>query len=291
MASSEPSEDPRLPVDKLAKLIRKDAAGRPKIMGIVNVTPDSFHKESRMDFSKAVSTALEMWNCGAKWVDIGGESTRPGSLEVSIEDELTRVIPVIEELKMRMPAGLISIDTKKPEVAKEAIKAGAMMINDVSGLRNKEMFELALSEKLPVCIMHMQNNPENMQVSPNYEDCLGEVSEFLFSKADELIENGFPEELIIIDPGIGFGKLLEHNIELLRGVQKLRKNSFSIMNGVSNKSMIGQLTNQDDTSSRLAGTLGASAFGQMKGVDILRVHDVKEHVDLSRVLGALINNG
>jgi len=289
MASSEPSVHSRLSNSELSKLIRKDALGRPKIMGIVNVTPDSFHKNSRKDYSSAVSAALEMWKSGAQWVDIGGESTRPGSLEVSTEDELKRVIPVINELKKKMPTGLISIDTKKPEVAKEAIIAGAMMINDVSGLRNKEMFELVLSEKIPVCIMHMQNNPESMQVSPNYEDCVEEVSTILFSKADELIENGFPENLIIIDPGIGFGKLSYHNLDLLRGTQKLKRNCFSVMNGVSRKSIIGHLTNQNDTSNRLAGTLGASAFGQMNGIDILRVHDVKEHVDLSNVLCALIN--
>ncbi len=289
MASSEPSVHSRISNEELSKLIRKDALGRPKIMGIVNITPDSFHKNSRMDYSSAVSIGLEMWKSGAHWVDIGGESTRPGSSEVSIETELKRVIPVIKELKKRMPKGLISIDTKKPEVARECIIAGAMMINDVSGLRNKKMFELVLSEKIPVCIMHMQNNPESMQVSPDYKDCLEEVSNILFSKADELIENGFPENLIILDPGIGFGKLTNHNLDLLRGTKKIKRDCFSVMNGVSRKSIIGHITNQPDTSNRLAGTLAASAFGQINGIDILRVHDVKEHVDLSNVLSALIN--
>ena len=289
MASSSPSEHQRPTLAELAKFIRKDSMNKPRIMGIVNVTPDSFHKESRKEGGSAISTALEMWDSGALWVDIGGESTRPGSDEVSLEEELDRVIPVIKELKKIKPDGLISIDTKKVEVAKQAILAGALMINDVSGLRNKEMFELVLSERIPVCIMHMQNNPKNMQASPYYDDCLDEVCELLFSKADDLISNGYPKELIILDPGIGFGKLLTHNLELLRGIEKMRRGQFSILHGASRKSIIGELTNNKSTEKRLPGSLAVSAFGQMKGVDIIRVHDVEEHVDLTRVLSAIMN--
>ena len=289
MATSGPSEALRPTLDELASFIRKDISGKPRIMGIVNVTPDSFHKDSRRDFDAAVNTAIDMWDSGALWVDVGGESTRPGSEEVTIEEELNRVIPVIKELKKRRPNGLISIDTKKVEVAKVAINAGALMINDVSGLRNNEMLELLLSETIPVCIMHMQKNPEDMQVSPYYDDCLEEVCDFLFSKADELINRGFPECLIILDPGIGFGKLLTHNLELLRGTKKIRRGRFSVLNGVSRKSMIGEITNNEGTEKRLPGTLAASAFGQMNGIDILRVHDVDEHVDLTNVLGAMMN--
>ena len=289
MASSAPSEGMRPSTQELASLIRKDEFGRPKIMGIVNVTNDSFHKNSRCDFDQAIKTALDMWDLGADWVDVGGESTRPGSKEVSLDEELNRVIPVIKKLKSLMPNGLISIDTKKVEVAKEAIKAGALMVNDVSGLRDDKMFEFVLSEKIPVCIMHMQNNPENMQVLPYYDDCLTEVSNYLFSKAEDLISKGFPEDLIILDPGIGFGKSLDHNLELLRGIEKLRRGTFSVLNGVSRKSMIGEITNNKCTSDRLSGTLGASAYAQINGVDLLRVHDVKEHVDLSNVLSAIIN--
>ena len=223
MASSEPSKAVQPSVEELASFIRKDALGRPKVMGIVNVTNDSFYKDSRYNQEQAIKAALEMWDLGVDWIDIGGESTRPGSKAISSEKELKRVIPIIKELKSLIPNILISIDTKKPDVAKEAINAGALMINDVSGLRNDEMFELILSERIPVCIMHMQNNPEDMQVSPDYDDCIGDVSNYLFSKADELIKRGFPKELIILDPGIGFGKLLDHNLELLRGTEKLRR--------------------------------------------------------------------
>ncbi|RAH15649.1 MAG: dihydropteroate synthase [Methanobacteriota archaeon] len=289
MASSRPSGNHRPSIGEFASLIRKDDAFGPKIMGIVNVTPDSFYANSRSDFDQAVKKSLDMWNLGAEWVDVGGESTRPGSDEVSIDEELSRVIPVIKELKKIRPDGLISIDTKKFEVAKKAIDAGAMMINDVSGLRNDEMFELVLSEKLPVCIMHMQNMPSDMQNKPKYDDCLREVKEILTNKANELINRGFPEELIILDPGIGFGKLKKHNLELLRGNKFLSSGKFSILNGVSRKSIIGELTKNKDANQRLAGTLAASAYGQMNEVDILRVHDVKEHVDLRNVLSALIN--
>jgi len=289
MATSETSMSSRPTLPELAKLIRRDERSTPRIMGIVNVTPDSFHKGSRRDTVTAVNSALEMLKSGADWIDIGGESTRPGADPVTVEEELNRVIPVITELKKIMPNVLISVDTKKVEVAKQAILAGALMINDVSGLRNKDMFELVLSEKIPVCIMHMQNNPENMQVSPYYGDCLEEVCEILFSKADELINRGFPKNLIILDPGIGFGKLLTHNLELLRGTDKISRGTFSVLNGVSRKSMIGELTNSKNTENRLPGTLAVSAFGQMNGIDILRVHDVKEHVDLTNVLSAIMD--
>ena len=289
MASSRPSKLSRPSFDEFASLIRTDTQGSPKIMGVVNLTPDSFHADSRLDFEGAVAKALEMWDMGAEWVDIGGESTRPGSKEVPLEEELNRVIPVIKELIKINPHGLISIDTKKVEVAKKAIAAGALMINDVSGLRNDDMFELVLSEKLPVCIMHMQKNPTDMQISPKYYDCLSEVSQILTKKAEELIKRGFPENLIILDPGIGFGKSKIHNLELLRGTKVLSSGKFSVLNGVSRKSIIGDLTKNKHTKDRLAGTLGASAFGHFNGIDILRVHDVKEHVDLRNVLCALIN--
>jgi dihydropteroate synthase len=264
MASSRPSRNNRPSRDEFSNLIRKDTFGVPKIMGIVNVTPDSFYSNSRFNFEQAINKSLEMWNFGAEWIDLGGESTRPGSEEVSIDEELNRVIPVIKELKKIKPDGLISIDTKKSEVAKKAIDAGALMINDVSGLRNDDMFELVLSKKVPVCIMHMQNMPLNMQKNPKYLNCLVDVKEILTNKANQLIESGFPEDLI------SSGK-------------------FSILNGVSRKSIIGELTKNDDINDRLAGTLAASAYGQINGVDILRVHDVKEHVDLRNVLSALIN--
>ena len=188
-------------------------------MGILNITPDSFHSDSRrFELDDSVKRGIEIWDYGATWLDIGGESTRPGAKTVDIEEELRRVIPVIKLLKERRPEGLISIDTRRAEVAREAIKAGAEMINDVSGFSDPEMIDVVIETGCAVCIMHMQGEPEKMQDNPEYKNCVDEVSSFLFGKAQELVDSGHPKELIIIDPGIGFGKLLEHNIELMKSM-------------------------------------------------------------------------
>lgn len=259
------------------------------IMGILNVTPDSFHEQSRMaTVEQAVETALEMWQKGATWIDIGGESTRPNAEYVSVEQELQRVVPVITALRLRNQTGLLSIDTRRPEVARAALDAGADIINDVSGLRDPEMVSLVLEKQCGVCIMHMQGEPQSMQKKPSYDDCAREVSTQLLETARGLIAAGLPAELIVLDPGIGFGKLLEHNIDLLQRHELFRGiEGFSLLWGVSRKSMIGQLTGHEDPNQRLSGTLAVAAMAYYQGIDIVRVHDVQEHVDLFKVLNSI----
>jgi dihydropteroate synthase len=263
----------------------------PKIMGILNVTPDSFYENSReQQVEQAISIGLQMWKDGATWIDIGGESTRPGADIVPVEEEIQRVIPVIVGLREHHPFGLISIDTRNPETARAALLAGADMVNDVTGLQNESMFELVLSMQCPVCIMHMRGEPKSMQSDVEYSDVVSEVNAFLKQKISRLVEGGFPLNLITVDPGIGFGKLLHHNIELLQAGASTKKTlKCSLLWGVSRKSMIGELTGNSKPSDRLAGTLGSAAFAMMEGIDILRVHDVKEHVDFLKVLSSLYN--
>lgn len=258
------------------------------IMGILNITPDSFHSESRrFELEDSVKRGIEIWDYGATWLDIGGESTRPGASPVDTEEELRRVIPVIKSLKERRPEGLISIDTRRAKVAREAINAGAEMINDISGFSDPEMIDVVLESGCAVCIMHMQGEPEKMQENPEYNNCVEEVSSFLFDKAQELVESGHPKELIIIDPGIGFGKLLSHNIQIIKSIETLTESNFSTLLGVSRKSMIGQITGKQKTEDRLPGTLATSAFAFYNKIDIIRVHDIDENVDLMKVLNEL----
>ncbi|MDP6907011.1 MAG: dihydropteroate synthase [Candidatus Thalassarchaeaceae archaeon] len=253
-------------------------------MGIINTTPDSFHSESRFSGNDAIAHGLKMWEEGADWIDIGGESTRPGAKAVDPTEEIARVIPLIEALRKANPNGLISIDTRRAEVARIALESGANMVNDVSGLRDPEMQSVILDAECAVCIMHMQGEPGNMQTNPNYSDVFQEVYSELNSIADKLVEKGHQKNLICLDPGIGFGKKLNHNLELLhsRGNSKYR-----ILWGVSRKSMFHQLLGRDSTNDRLAGTLGVAAHAMSEGVDILRVHDVKEHMDFLNTLATL----
>ncbi len=258
-------------------------------MGIVNATPDSFHAGSRVDsVAEAIDVGLAMWDAGADWVDIGGESTRPGARPVAVEDELERVIPVISALKDARPDGLISIDTRRSTVAAAALDAGADMVNDVSGLRDDVMLELVRDRGCAVCIMHMLGEPGDMQSDPQYTDVVAEVSRELNDTANRLIAAGHPAELICIDPGIGFGKLLEHNLALLRDGAQLRgPHSLALLWGVSRKSMFKELLGQDRTEDRLSGTLAVAAHAYNRGVDLLRVHDVAEHVALFTALKEL----
>ena len=252
---------------------------RPLVMGIINATPDSFHESSR---EGDIERAMKMIADGADWIDIGGESTRPGAKPVSIEEELSRVIPLVSEISKHCK---VSIDTRNHEVARKALEAGATMINDVSGLRDPAMVELVVESGCEVCIMHMLGEPGNMQDNPEYDDVNSEVNQYLISKARELVELEHPMDKIYLDPGIGFGKKLEHNIQLLKSCDSLRP--YSVLWGVSRKSMIGQICNQPDTENRLAGSLAVAAKGFYEGIDIIRVHDVREHVDLFSVLERL----
>lgn len=259
------------------------------LMGIINVTPDSFHAQSRKQtVESAVETGRKMWEEGATWLDIGGESTRPGAAEVPVDEELSRVIPVIEALRKQNPSGLISIDTRRPKVARASLEAGADLVNDVSGLRDPEMIEVVLENECGVCIMHMQGEPGSMQHQPQYRDCGKEVSEQLLETARALVAAGHPPELIALDPGIGFGKSFDHNLELLQRHELFRGvEGFAVLWGVSRKSMIGSITGKTLPEQRLSGTLGAAAFAHFEGIDILRVHDVNEHSDLLKTLQAL----
>ena len=271
-------------MDDLRPFLRRRPDGRCRLMGILNVTPDSFHAASRVDLDSAIERGLKMWSAGADWVDIGGESTRPGATPVESVEETARVVPVIQALRQANPDGLISIDTRRFDVAEAALDAGANMVNDVSGLRDSAMRELVVERGCAVCIMHMQGAPGNMQQNPTYEDVFGEVYGSLISTAEGLIERGHNQALICLDPGIGFGKNLNHNLELLHSRSD---SNYSIMWGVSRKSMFNQLLGRERTEDRLAGTLGVAAHAMLEGVDILRVHDVEAHNDLLTTMATL----
>jgi dihydropteroate synthase len=285
---------------EVAPFLKLRPDGRPRLMGIINTTPDSFHSPSRQSgVASATELALQMWKSGADWVDVGGESTRPGADSVDEEVEAARVVPVIGSIaaarrdvfasggKMES-AMLISVDTRRPSVARAALAAGADMVNDVSGLRDSAMVDLVLEAGCAVCIMHMQGEPSSMQDNPEYSDIVAEVSEKLLTSAENLVHRGMDAGLICIDPGIGFGKTLIHNLKLLQNPSDLRGgNGISVLWGASRKSMFKELLGRQDSDDRLAGTLAVAAYGMAQGVDILRVHDVEPHDDLLKTLGSL----
>ncbi len=269
-------------IDSLNKHTHK-IVKMPQLMGILNITPDSFYAESRFNYQNVINRAEHMINNGADWLDVGGESTRPGATKISIEEELDRVIPIIKLLRKEFPEVLISIDTRNYQVARLAIENGANMVNDVSGLRDVKMQDLVLETGCMVCIMHMQGEPGSMQEQPNYDDVVEEVVKYLEHKAQELINRGHKMENIVIDPGIGFGKNHQHNLALMRAVSRFKQLGYSLLWGISRKSVIGKMTNKSDVSERLPGTLGSSIYAALHGVDILRVHDVDEHNDMLNV--------
>jgi len=256
-------------------------------MGILNVTPDSFfdggqHRE-RED---AVAFGLRMVEEGTDIVDVGGESTRPGALEVSAQEEMDRIIPVIEELGDRTDT-IISVDTRKAVVARRAVKAGARIINDVSAMTNDtHMPDVAGEFGTGVILMHMQESPRTMQDNPEYDDVVGEVSGYLRSRVDEMTARGLDRETLAIDPGIGFGKTAEHNIRLLANLDAFGACRVPVVVGLSRKSFLGKLTGRG-TDERLAASLGALVFCFLNGAHVMRVHDVKESCDAARVAIAL----
>ena len=267
--------------------IHRRSDSMPLLMGILNITPDSFFSNSRYSINDALKQAKSMIENGANWIDIGGESTRPGASKISIEEEINRVIPVIKLLRNENPKVMISIDTRNHQVARLAIENGANMINDVSGLRDKKMLDLVLESGCAVCIMHMNGEPGNMQDNPFYDDVVEEVASQLEQKAEELVAQGHPKELIVIDPGIGFGKTQEHNLKLMKSIDRFKTSGYALLWGISRKSIIGNITGKSDASDRLSGTLASSIFAALNGVDILRVHDIDEHNDLFKVYDAL----
>ncbi len=246
-------------------------------MGILNVTPDSFSDGGQfLDAAKAIDRGFAMWGEGADLIDIGGESTRPGADEVSVSEELRRVLPVIQALaRENIP---VSIDTYKPSVAREAVQAGASVVNDVTGLRDPEMIEMLLGNKASICIMHMQGTPRTMQQKPRYKNVLVDVREYLIHAAMLAEDEGVSRARIWIDPGIGFGKSVAHNLAILRHLDSFVHTGYPVLLGVSRKSFIGKVLGSDDeplpVEERLEGTLAIQAMAQMKGARIIRAHDI-----------------
>lgn len=263
--------------------------GYPRIMGVLNITPDSFYADSRLsNVEETLKKATIMIENGADWLDIGGESTRPGAKVIDTEEEIRRILPTIRAVRDKFPDIGISIDTRRADVAELALDEGADMINDVSALSDPRMVEVIKSRKCPICIMHMKGLPENMQNNPKYGDVVSEVKQVLAEKMKILIDAGIKPNQIIGDPGIGFGKLLEHNIALLSaGRDVIPIENIGLMWGVSRKRMFSDLLGRVEANDRLAGTLGIAAMARSRAVDIIRVHDVPEHVDLFRAMSAL----
>ena len=257
-----------------------------QVMGILNITPDSFSDGGHfLQLDLALKHVEKMINDGADFIDIGGESTRPGAAEVNLDEELNRVIPVIDAIKQRFDIPL-SIDTYKPTVMRAAAKAGVDMINDVFALRADGALSTAASLNIPICIMHMQGTPHNMQDQPSYSNVIDDVKLFLIERIDACIAAGIKAENIIIDPGFGFGKTLQHNLNLLAALDQFSSLGYKLLTGLSRKSMIGQITNKP-TEHRLAGSLAGALIAASKGANILRVHDVVETVDALKVMSAV----
>jgi dihydropteroate synthase len=259
------------------------------IMGVLNVTPDSFFDGGNFfDAETAVEHGLRMAAEGAHIVDIGGESTRPGAEAVALEEELRRVLPVIEQLRRRSEV-IISIDTSKAEIARAAIRAGASIVNDVTGGRgDEEMMPLIAETKSAFIIMHMQGTPQTMQVAPQYTNVVSEVFDFFRQQYAGAIVYSIDTMAIAFDPGIGFGKTLEHNLELLAQLERLRACDRPIVIGVSRKSFLGKLINSAQISDRLAPAVALTSLLRARGADVLRVHDVKENVNALKVTEAIL---
>ncbi len=257
------------------------------VMGILNVTPDSFSDGGEFfDTGKAVEHSLQMLEDGAAMIDVGGESTRPGSAAVSAKEQIKRVVPVIRALseKTRAP---ISIDTYEYDVARAALDAGAGMINDITALSDERMAGLAVEQQVPIVLMHMLGTPATIQIQPRYDDVLGEVLDFLLERAKRAEQFGIPKDLIFIDPGFGFGKTVEHNLVLLNNIDKFVATGYRVLVGTSRKSFIGNITGKEDPSERIYGTASTVALCAAAGVSIVRVHDVMEMLDVIKVAGAV----
>ena len=261
---------------------------RPNVMGIVNVTPDSFSDGG--DFSntyKAVQHALKLVEEGADILDIGGESTRPNATPVALQEELDRVIPVIEKLVASGTGIPVSIDTYKPQVMQAALRAGASIVNDVRALQEDGALTVVANHDAGVCLMHMQGMPQTMQVNPSYTDVVTEVADFLVSRANACVNAGIQKDRIILDPGFGFGKTREHNITLVKQLQQLTALDYPLLVGLSRKSVLGQVTG-NDVDARLYASIAAAVVSAMKGAKIVRVHDVKATVEAMKVVTAVL---
>lgn len=259
---------------------------RPHVMGIVNVTPDSFSDGGKFSSTDlAVAHALELIAEGADILDIGGESSRPGAEPVSLDEELRRVIPVIEALSAVSTVPL-SIDTYKPEVMRQAIAAGADIVNDIRALQEERAVEFVANSNAGVCLMHMQGMPQTMQLAPSYQDVVAEVKQFLFERMQAAMAAGITKDRIVLDPGFGFGKTTAHNIALIQHLESIGELG-PLLVGLSRKSVLGKIAGGDEQQ-RLHAGLAASVVSAMKGAKIVRVHDVKATVDALKVVSAVM---
>ena len=259
---------------------------RPYVMGIVNITPDSFSDGGKFSSTDAaVEHALKLIDEGADILDIGGESTRPGSVPVDLKEELNRVIPVIDALR-NLATVPISIDTYKPEVMRQAIEAGADIVNDIRALQEQNAIDVVVNSNVGVCLMHMQGTPQTMQVNPQYSDVVAEVKAFLLARLEACFHTGIGASRIVLDPGFGFGKTRAHNISLLQQLESFATLGQPILDGLSRKSLLGQMTG-NDVDARLYASIAASVLSVMKGAKILRVHDVKATVEALKVVSSI----
>lgn len=263
----------------------------PVVMGVLNITPDSFSDGGQLwtcggfDHASLLRRAQMMIAAGAGFLDIGGESTRPGASAVSVEEELARVIPAVELLKAETDA-LVSVDTSTPEVISAAAAAGADLINDIRALSREGAMEAARASGLPICLMHMQGQPGTMQVDPQYNDVVAEVKRYLQQRVLDCEQAGIPRDRLILDPGFGFGKTLEHNLQLLNQLESFQEMGLPVLVGMSRKSMVGQVLDKA-VNERLYGSLAAATIAVMKGADIIRVHDVAETSDVVKMAQAV----
>jgi len=269
-----------------------DCAGKcvdlsnPQVMGILNVTPDSFSDGGCYQKAEvALQYAQKMVAEGAAIIDVGGESTRPGAPEVSVNEELDRVLPVIERLSRELSVP-ISIDTSKPRVMREALKVGAGFINDVAALTTVGALEVATESSVPISLMHMQGKPRTMQSSPRYNDVVQDVYDYLLQRVSDCQEVGIKKERLLIDPGFGFGKILEHNLALLKSLPLFVATGLPVLVGISRKSMIGTLLNTE-VGGRVIGSVAAAVLAANAGAKIIRVHDVKETVEALKIVAAV----
>ncbi|MBL1209952.1 dihydropteroate synthase [Geminocystis sp. GBBB08] len=259
------------------------------LMGILNVTPDSFSDGGKFNqIETALNQAMMMVKDGADIIDIGGESTRPGSLEITLEEELERVIPVITALRHQSDIP-ISIDTTRAMVAKKAIAVGADIVNDISaGTFDDQMLPTVAKLNVPIILMHIRGNPHTMQNLTDYQDLIEEINQFFQERVTEGIKLGIKKEHIILDPGIGFAKNYQQNLDILRNIKQIRKLDFPVLIGTSRKSFIGKILNQENPQRRIWGTAASCSYAITQGANILRVHDVKEMYDIAKVTDALI---
>lgn len=256
-------------------------------MGILNVTPDSFSDGGRFtSLDSALRQAEQMISQGARIIDVGGESTRPGAQAVDAQQELDRVLPVIEAIHGEFDT-MISVDTSKPAVMREAVSAGAGLINDVNALQADGALTAAAATGVPVCLMHMQGTPRTMQSAPSYADVVADIHTFLGERLDACKQAGIAGHDLLIDPGFGFGKTLEHNLQLLRRLGEFQDLKCPLLVGISRKSMLGAITGQQEPEKRLAASIAAAVIAVQNGAAIVRVHDVEETVDALKVLTAV----